>query len=375
MKFRLKDWDPFRVENTRFLKGIVSIYPGVAAVLLAFYKDAIVGATRAAKDYWRHKPGSYTLDLWVFCYWVSVVVWIYCYFRFVTNESQASAKTTEGLKGAIFRAPNPKVFFEYRTFYKGLMRQFNELDFTELDKCEVNLRVILDLICQLTTSYISRRDNDEIYGANIMLYLPIKLHRKIVEKLREKPAEWIHLRQTELSTFNGVLYFVPELAVKGKTESDEELTSPQKLPPTISLPVIKCANEVENANRNIPGAPRAATEGNFIFSDTRDTGAYSHLGQQEVKNAKNYWEQQLPNIHSIVSFGIPHKWAQDGSGDNIIDIVGVLNIDSTKRDILGTETEYHPTYYSLVYPVLCQLGPALVKYYELYIKKLDAELG
>lgn len=358
----IKKLNPFASISTRYLKLIVSLYPGVAAVLLAFFKDPIINSSRLASQYLQQYQGTkdYTLDWLVFLYWALLICWVVCYFTFVTNESDANKKTTDTLKSAIFRAPNPKVFGEYEIFYKQIMAQLNQINSADILKHEINIQKVLQAICELTSSYINHKDSKVIFGANIMLFLPYKLNKKEIEKISVKTAEWIHFKGNKLDTFNGVLYLIPELTYTTSTGTKKANC------PSISLPVIKGRDEHEIAILNIPGAPRAAIEGKFLFSNVKNIEAYRHLGDSECENAENYWKNILPEVNSIFSFGIPYDWGDP----EITDAIAVLNIDSTQTDILGTEIEYHTTYISLIYPILCQLAPHLKDYYTAYLTKI-----
>ena len=377
----INKYNPFLIENTRFLKLVVSIYPGVAAVWLAFFKDPIVESTKRAAHYLQGRPGTnlYTINLITLLYWILLVIWVFCYFSYVTNESSANRKATHEVRAAIFRCPNPNIYAEYRTFFKQIMKFIHQIEGDNTAKQNVNLHKILQHICLLTSTYINQNDDETIYGANFMIYFPTCLNDKLILKFRDNKDEWIHLEKTELDSFVGVLHLVPELVYKTppvSAKSKRIVSQPtQPINGSISLPVVFAHDEeidIEHT-KNIPGAPRAAMSEQFLFSDVRDYSSYSHLGIPECINAKNYWEVKQTEIRSIYSFAIPFSWPElkSNNGD-MLDIIGVLNIDSTKIDILGTDQEYHTTFNSLLYPILCQLGPYLKNYYDIYVKELNA---
>src|ERR1700755_1031107 len=75
-----------------WVKTLLSIYPGLAAVLLAFYKDSIVRITKSAV----HIAGineSLKTTL-VILYWIALVVWLTIYFRTLFREYKASLNST-----------------------------------------------------------------------------------------------------------------------------------------------------------------------------------------------------------------------------------------------------------------------------------------
>lgn len=345
---------------TPYLKLIVSLYPGVAAVWLAFFKDPIVSSSRLARFYWQSIAGSehYSINWMVTIYWILLIFWVICYFTFVTNESDANKKNTEGLKSAIFRSPNPKVFGEYETFYRGIMKQINAINKSQILQHGENLRLILKAICELTSSYINHKDQKIIYGANLMFYFPVKTQLQEIENFISKGHTQIHFEDKNVTKFNGVLYLVSELAYKEGSTNEPC--------PDIILPVIFGANEQEIALHNIPGAPRAALERKFLFADVRDGKSYEHLGHKETENARRYWTEIMPNVRSILSFEIPYDWKDS----DIINVIGVLNIDSTHSNILGTDPEYHTTFFSLIYPIIFQVSPYIEEYYLQYVKEL-----
>lgn len=339
----------YSISNIRYLKLVVSIYPAIAAVLLAFYKEPIVDCTRKAKQYILHGEGRgiYTFNLWVFLYWFILLVWLFSYFFFVSNENSASRIATSNLRSAIFRAPNPNVFGEYELLFKkirNLVLENESLHANETFKLELGLKSILENICELTSIYSNTTDTHIIYGANIMLYLPMNLHRDLIIKLRQNQLQWIHLRETDLDTFSGVLYLVPNLVFKtgGTIEPNNDMSS-------ITLPVINLEDKEQAVLKNIPGAPIAAVDERFVFSDVRSSKAYRHLGLAEVNAAKEYWTKKLSSIRSVMSFSIPYKWNNVEIDEKLnLDIIGVLNIDSTNTNILGTDKEYYTTFISLL---------------------------
>ncbi len=359
--------NPFAVHNTKILKGFISIYPAVAAVCLAFFKDVIVTNTSNVGNYIRKIQGteSYTPDVLVSVYWCLLTLWIISYFVFVTNESNANKNNINVLRSAIFRSPNPKIFGEYEVFYKEIMWQLNLIKTDDIAIFSIRFNKILKTISDLANDYMNRDRLKVIYGANIMLYLPRELNKDLLVKLKTREKEWFHFRRYNIDNISGALYLVPELVLRRDTEEDE-LFSP------ITLPVVYAKNKSDIEKLNIPGAPKAAQLGRFIYADLTDFTAYHHLGADEVAIAKNYWEENLPTVKSMISLGIPYIWGDEEHSDQSrIDIIGVLNIDSTSSYILGVEPEYHTTFAALIYPILCQLGPYLKRFYSLYIKELE----
>jgi hypothetical protein len=251
------------------------------------------------------------------------------------------------------------------------MAQFELIESNGEDPTE-KLVHILRTICVLTSTYINQSHQGkekEIYRANIMIYIPWEDHRDIIEKLKKNEEEWIHLKTIDLERIAGVLHLVPDLMF------EENPTTPDaKADKSITLPVI-LKSEKPLKMVNIPGAPMAFVETWYDFPDVRNYSTYNYLGDAEIEDAKNYWEKKEPNIRSFLSLAIPKKWSIEEDEPRSEKFIGVLNIDCSTPNILGTDQEYYATFMSLMYPIQCKLGMYLRAHIELYIKRLKKRLG
>ncbi|WP_445454279.1 hypothetical protein [Flavobacterium sp. 25HG05S-40] len=350
----------------QYVKLIVSLYPAIAAIWIAFNKDSIINHTQT---FYQHKRAvliaDYCIHYPTLIYWSLLICWVILYFTFVTNESAVSKKNTSSLESAIFKSPNPNIFSLYYVYYKNIMTQISEIDTANNPlACTKKFNTILKIIAQLTKDYINGKEPEgsinSDYSASIMIYIPYTGNEYLIKKMREQDEEWIHFKDTDLNSISGVLHLITEFG-----DSAEGVIS-------ISLPVMTGKNRNDIENKNLPGAPAVAaleSKGDikYVMSNVNDPNSYRHLGQIEVNNANAYWKKLKPKVISFVSFPISYSCPENANDK--IRIIGVLNINSAKGDVLGDD-KYHSTFTALIYPFLCQIAPHLAKYQKKYIEKL-----
>lgn len=336
------------LSEVNWLKFFVTSYSVCATVWFAFSRERIVEGLRNFFDY----PFKGVLDVWVLIYSIILLAWAFASVRYLWNEGKTTRENHENLKKAIFRAPNPKVYLQYKGFYAGIFK-LKDSDWSNLTSCAENIKAALEIVRKLTASFVNQSGEGNIYGTNIMIYFPASIHQGKFDKLKKQTQEWIHFRDVSFEAFSGVLYLIPSL-------SDCDPANKQPPAKPICFPVKL------NGSSNIPGAPMAAIRESFVFSNVRDTEKYyAALGNDEKKIGEQYWKDNLLGVTGIFSMAIPYTW--NASVTNSPQIIGVLNIDSSKEDVLGTSAEYHETLISLLYPIVCQLSIYVARYYDLYI--------
>lgn len=350
----------------QYVKLIVSLYPGIAAVWLAFNKESIVNHTKLFFNYrTTQNTEQFCVHYVTAIYWILLLIWIILYFTFVTNESAVSKKNTRALESAIFKSPNPNIFSLYYVYYKNIMQQISDIDKSNPLLYSNKFNTILKIIAQLTKDYINGKEpegtSNSDYSASIMIYIPRNGNEELIAKMKEKDDEWIHFKSIDLNSIEGVLHLIADFNDK----TDEVLP--------ITLPVIWSSNRIEVENKNLPGAPTVAAlesrgDIKYVMSDVFDSDSYNYLGQIEVKNAQSYWKKLKPKMKSFVSFPISYQ-CQENAKEKVR-VIGVLNINSTKGDVLGDD-KYHSTFTALIYPFLCQIAPDLAEYQKKYIEKLQ----
>lgn len=368
-------------EPKTVLKTAIAIYPGVAAVILAFFKDSILRVSReAAKwtaDFFGVGSNEETvIVVLVILYWFLLGLWIFFYFRTVLLEKNANKQKAEDnknylaqiqseLNSAIFRAPNPKIFTEFIQGYNDLEKEYFEiLSKSSRKELEVFFQKFLENICKLTTLFLNNPEWNVIYGANLMLYVPSESNEDLVEKLRSDDSKCFHFSQIDRKKIVGVLVGVNDLMKTAHNGGAEREI------PEVVLPIISWGNRDEDEKMSLPGAPRAYLKSTFIFPDVRDMSLYEQFDKKDRDAAERYWNEKATQVRSVASFAIPHRWDFDPQTRGA---VGVLNIDSTEKNVLGEIAEYNATFISLLTPMLYDLAPILYKYYLLYIGELKDE--
>lgn len=366
------------------VKFLASIYPAIAAVWLIFVREEIYNNTTTwidlvrSGEIWKdfllilsgddgYLYREYCVDSVTVYYLVIVLIWLRVYFFFVTNESAKNEERTRKLEATILRAPNPQIFKENILLNKKVFKYLSVLKNPKPTRnvYDITFQYLLEDICYLTRAFMNKLDGDsEIYGANIMLYIETDKHKNLVEFLRSKD-NCLHFRDTEISKIAGLLRLVPGL-VSHSTKRDKV---EQDNTSFITLPVVRAPNIEKFYEENVPGAPLATFAGEFIINDVLDENNYYHLKSAERSITRSYWKDRAPEVRSVISIRIPFNGAPTGKD---FSIVGVLNIDSTRPFPLGNDNEFHPTYWSLVLPLMQQIAPYLEEYHKLYLSDLQA---
>lgn len=333
---------------TKVLKFIVSVYPGFAAVILAFYREPIINSSRHAAHYLQRMPGTkgYTIDGWVLLYWVLLICWIICYFTFVTNESEGNKKNIsenqqmlDQINVAIHYAPDPKTFSFSLLKVGNIFTRLQELNLNKKnmpDKHEALFEKafvgILELISEITKGFAKKTKAK--YTANLMYYIEgNKNNLPYIQKLKSNTAKWAYSKRTEVESVVFVLHGIKEI---------NEAVIPDF--PDIALAV--CKEELDGElNIKIPGAPDAVYNEFVVTNSFEELYSASGKFKDDVKNAfKLHFEKST--VNSFISIRIPDP------DDPSLPCLGVINIDCTETYPLGREGSYYETYYSLLNPII-----------------------
>lgn len=328
-------------KNNGIYRYVVSIYPGIAAGLLFFFRSEI----------------SASLSLQIL-YSVTLAIWSFLYFFYVINEGVLSSERNERLEMAIFRSPNPGIFYDCILFHQLMMDQLN-LSNSDIRAYNKMFTSILESLCNLTNEFVNQKDSKVFYQANIMLYIPNCIYPTKVAKLRGDIDKCFHFSNHKSEDINGLLHLVPDLVFS--KEHNHQI-------PAISLPIL---DQTQNAIAdNIPGAPLAMVNGNHIVKNTRDATIYEQLSERERNIGLKYWETQVKNVKSFVSIAIPYHWSEKNRYPEILDKIGVINIDCSEINFLGTTSEFYTTYIALIFPIACHLSRYIAEYHQLFVESL-----
>lgn len=376
MKIQPQHLKSYYFENkTTIIKSVISIYPGLAAVFFAFSSSRIVNSSR------NFLTGGHQVDWYVLLYWITLIAWVIYYFRILLKENETNKKNIQEnreyldeIKSAIHNAPNPKTFDQYYILFKAIEEYLiSPLRGEKVTKDDYHefFQIILERICSFTNFYNKR---EIIYGASIMLYVENTIKDEKLQALKKSP-KWLHFKKVENNSIMGILRGVPGLTFSNFSKDGKS----KRNIPSLIFPIIKNNEGKVDMNMLLPGACRSAEVGIDIFNDVSDIGKYyGHLSANEQRVAKDYFSSSGSDIKSIASFairigGLSKKDREKLENENKLPIVGVLNIDSNEPFVLGPESVYHSTYWSLIMPILYLLSPFLKEYKDLYINELIEE--
>jgi len=384
---RIAQWSR---RNNLVLKWTASIYPGLAAAFLIFFKEQIIADCATGVAYLKYCwgiPGkssviidltkhTYSIDYWTSIYLLTIILWPMIYMSFVVNETISNRENISDnrrnlaeIKSAVLRVPNPKIFGEYNSIFKSIIGDFNALSYlieekkATLKHYEACFKNVLTHICDLTAKYI--QNESATYRANIMVYV----HKTgkddaFIAKTRSMPDRWIHLKDLKMDEMQGILHTVDNLIDKKPGLAEHNLRP-------ITLPVTKTVD--------LPGACMAAIKGESIIDDVTDVDlnykgcAKEDIVEQLKQEARAFFISKGTDVKSFISIVIPRAGVPpSGEGlpseiQNLPKIIGVLNIDCNQKFVLGEEKDYHKTYYCLVKPIISHLSLYMSEYLGLYL--------
>ncbi|MCA2992184.1 hypothetical protein [Gemmatimonas sp.] len=220
------------------------------------------------------------------------------------------------------------------------------------------IRSALSTIAELAQEFA--HGEEASYGANIMLVIgPKSEHSRhfpepLVEALR------FH-RKTDTASLVGLLYLPADLLVENL-----ESGAPRDVA-LIALPIPPAERDEHGHQLLIPGAPAAALLGRFsVHEDTRKIADECGDFAADVRSSiRRYFSDdgEGRDVRSFASIRL-------GSETNP---VGVLNIDSNRTHVLGTESEFYISFQALITPILSVLQPAIAEYAALIAPELTPD--
>ena len=150
--------------------------------------------------------------------------------------------------------------------------------------------------------------------------------------------------------FLGILSLIPELSINSKN----------KISNSISL-LVPPYYEKDGIRKALPGASVAALEGLSFYMDTTLMHQECIIfGEETQTKIREYFNGEGKAIKSFLSCRIGNEERP----------VGVLNIDSNHKNILGDDKNYYSTFYSLMKPILRITSKYIDVYAEMYNNKL-----
>ncbi len=318
---------------------------------------------------------SVTWDRSVIFFWLVLIGLTYSLWRRLKADDEKDVERTSALIHALHRTPNLNVVRDYPAWLANvraaLFDNWPEGSQSPDERREIiatNIRSALYTIALMAREF-ARADGAR-YGANVMLYLP-----NVADTLTHYPRRVLDtLRFHEPSaaaTFQGLLYLTAELLLPDVDAADADdagaSTGAKRHIPAICLAVLRRNDETQEYDLAIPGAPAAVIQqdecGLSVHEDTRAIERECTGFDQRIRDRIKKYFSPEGDGRDIASFA---SW-RIGSRD---DPVGVLNIDSDKTRVLGTEPEYYVTFSALVTPILIFLQEALEDYIPLVMDEL-----
>lgn len=374
-KHREKGIFRYYIDNWQYAMALIVLIPSISVSSLFFLEIFFSG---------EKKFNHYTANIPAIIFWALALPYLVLnrLDQKWKSEDEKEEKVSNDdkfkkLTQSLSHAPDFNSFPRARTFFdsvtiviselenSGFLMEFENKNFENIDELEIRIVGILKLIINFHKQFFT--ENELQIAANIMIYFEQNEdNAEVIEKVcRENTLYFIAENHDKLL---GALFLAPKLLAKDRKQSQLEI-------PSVSIPIY--SNDVEIYNEknfqflefSLPGAPVALKHGASLIPNTADENSYNHLKDEYRKEISGHFRNNVKNVRSVASFRIP---SLPKNGEDIEDLTGtiaILNIDVSKAEEPSNEAFFN-TFYTLIYPSLCNLSKYLSVYKE-YIKSLD----
>jgi hypothetical protein len=324
---------------------------------IAIWTDEIREATKQA---FASSHGS--ADLLVVAFWLVSVLWTWLLYRRLKVDDRKASGTTLALMQAILRTPNYHVVRHYRGYFELGVKAISLLDGSvptdrkqRKKAIEEAIQLVLLVIAGMASEF-AMADDKSSYGANIMLVAkPRPAPQPAFDQELVKALRFYDTAGSDLHSLFALLYLPKALLLAHLPNHIERDI------PLISLPVPLEAKSVSGRVKVLPGAPWAVLTGEYsVYPDASLIAAEgcADLDAEIRDSVAKYFSASGDGkaVGSLMSvrIGIDPRYP-----------VGVLNIDSNEKYLLGPEKLYYDTFFALLTPFLQLLEKPVTEYARL----------
>ncbi len=343
------------VPTGRFWKLLLIMRSPVASWMIAVIGTLIGGwleldsdrIRKSSKGFWDllldQTPGM--VDWRTTAFWVLCTLWTALLAARLREDHTAATQRDLLLIRTIHRWPDVTVLHRYvPDYYQRIQDLAGPLVLASppktVDDAAKKVRDMLDVIAGLARRF--SKATDASYGANVMLLAD----HSAFGPLRDA----VHFVQ-DLDTMDGaigLLYLPKDLLLQHQATD-----APRRIP-AIALPIPKTDTTRNGYSCVIPGAPAALFRVNSVHEDTHTIRAQCNgLSPEVTHQIEEYFKgPEGKDVRSFASFRI----------GTTQDPIGVLNIDSNRTHVLGTDTSQYLAFYALLEPLLPSLGLCVAEY-------------
>jgi hypothetical protein len=289
------------------------------------------------------------VDLRTTAFWIVCALWTLLLGTRLQMDGKAAVRRDLTLIRTIHRWPDVAVLHSYtKEYYDQVQLACGPYGLTEAPQTaeDAAQRVVqvLDVIAGLARRF--SKVSDASYGANVMLVAGHEAFPALRKQVR-----FVQDDET-MDGAKGLLY-LPQALLLTQQKGDQT-----RAIPLIALPIPK--SEVTNNGFNcvIPGAPAALFRTNSVHEDTHTiTKECAGLTPDVIHQMELYFRRGGAGqaVRSFASFRL----------GSMHDPIGVLNIDSNRTHVLGTEPSEYIAFYALLEPLLTGLRLLVKEYAEL----------
>lgn len=297
-------------------------------------------------------------SLWVVIFWFLVLVLAVAVYERFKTERYHQGEQVQTILRAVHRSPDPRLFVEYPdTIFREASQEISRCgdlrappDFATTAAC---IRGVLSSIIRLAEYF--HPSGPPRLGANVMLVVSPAEGDDIFPPAILSRLRFFDQSASRLDSLAGVLYLPNDLVVSAQAGG-----RPRSIP-LIALPVPKTTRHPETGHLIVlPGAPFALREGKQSMHEYT-----SAIAEEWCQGFDAATRAEVARYFSEAGEGRDVKSFVSWRLGTEQDPVGVLNLDSDRPYVLGSEAEYYVTFYALVSPILQLLIEPVRRYAKL----------
>ncbi|WP_339697256.1 hypothetical protein [uncultured Roseivirga sp.] len=369
LKLKLRVW----INNNRsWVQFLARLYPIIIGIWIAIDSDKIQSSTRC---FFNSIFGSCLfsdIDVSTLVFWILLVIWAIVMYLLVWDEHieskqridslgemlvrqeetlknqtksfEEQEKTLVTLTGTLYGVNNPYLITEYPSILEVVRIQasnLNKVDVNVLNKTDRDLhkahlneilRDVFQSIIEMTNYASDSQEED--FGINAMLFVEADGEVEYLKFLRKKTE---FFKEWSEEMFLGYLFLETDSSIMNRTNGSIKCEYEN-----VVLPVPRQMMSENGVKRALPGAPTAcfSFNGYQIIYDVDmlpQIMAKDGVDGEVIKRLNNYILNEITGFKSFFS----KKVSWDG------DLVGVINVDSSKIDIIGRESAPKDKFFKL----------------------------
>lgn len=342
---------------------LVSVYPVFLGLFATIFipritKSSLAFIYRYIPDVWNGASNNLKIDWFVCVFWFTALFLSVIIFIYLKLDEKMEQARTHKLKLALAHVPNIQTIDEYPLLIneanslrysikkKDSIESLSDRDLSiEMNRISKSIKDTLEYLISFTQGYF--KTEKCVYGANIMFHVT---ERNLVNYLVQNSLlVWREDEPVNGGKYTSIYSIEPNLVIHTSSRN-KNVNDKKRVIKNISLLVpqdISSSEELKNIYKG----------GNFYVRNTSKLKNYYYDFDKNGEPFKKlYFEELGKKIKSYCSYRI----------GNAKKPIGILNIDSNRRNIIGTDETFEIAFNSLINSFLLMIEEPLDYYGLLY---------